>query len=60
MSSNVVSVVDNTRLSYDLDEIAKENNLKGLFVKKMLKEMNEHKEKKEIYRKAIDYVISAL
>ena len=35
-SVNILKVKDATKLNYDLNELAKENNLKGIFIKKVL------------------------
>ena len=33
---NILKIKDSTKLNYDLNELAKENNLKGIFIKKVL------------------------
>ena len=53
---NVCEIVDNTRLDYDLENIAKQNTLKGLFTRKMLEEIKLYPEKTEQIQKAIEYV----
>ena len=35
-AKNIIKIKDCTKLSYDLEELAKENNLKGIFVRKVL------------------------
>ena len=33
---NILKIKDSTKLNYDLHELVKENNLKGIFIKKVL------------------------
>lgn len=44
---NILKIKDNTKIDYDLQEIAKENNLRGIFVREALKklETGEYSEK---------------
>ena len=44
---NICEIRDLTHLSYDFEKIAKEQNLKGFFTKKMLEELREKPEQKE-------------
>ena len=53
---NVCELIDQTRMDYDLENIAKQKTLKGIFTKKMLDEMKYQPEKEEQIRKAIEYV----
>lgn len=53
---NVCELVDQTRMDYDLENIAKQKTLKGIFTKKMLEEMKYQPEKEAQIRKAIEYV----
>lgn len=51
-SINIVKIKDNTKMKVNLEELAKQNSLKGIFVKNMLLKMNE--ENKETILKAIE------
>lgn len=37
---NIIKIKNNTKLNYDLNKIKEENNLKGIFIKKILEENN--------------------
>lgn len=39
-NNNVLKIEDKTETKYDFDELSKQNNLKGIFVKKMLQKLN--------------------
>ena len=39
-NEQIVKIKNNTKIKYNLEEIAKENNLKGIFVKKILENKN--------------------
>ena len=51
---NVLKIKDITKLSYNLEEIAKENNLRGLFVKEALRMIEIGKYSEEEIQKAIE------
>lgn len=49
--SNILKIEDKTETKYDFDELAKQNNLKGIFVRKMLEKLNDERlDQKEIIR----------
>ncbi|MBO5179106.1 MAG: DNA repair exonuclease [Clostridia bacterium] len=52
----VSEIVDNTRLEYNLQEIAKQNTLKGIFTKNMLQRLEENPDKEKIILNAIEYI----
>ena len=56
-NEKVCNVIDNTRYEYDLEKIAKQDTLKGLFVKNMLEEIKNNPEKEKIVMQAIEYVL---
>ncbi len=56
VSENVCEIIDNTKKEFDLEKIAKEDNLKGAFVKKMREELKNHPEDEEKIFKAIECV----
>ena len=52
-SSNVIKIKDRTKIKYDLNEIANDMTLKGLYAKEMLRKLDET-EDKELVEKAIE------
>ena len=57
MNKNVCKIKDNTKMSYSLEDIQKENNLKGVFTRKILTEMEKMTEdEKQETSKIIDLV----
>ena len=54
MSDNICEVRDDSRLPYDLDEIAEAKNLKGLFTKKILDYLEANPNEEQIVSKAIE------
>ena len=57
---SVSEVIDNTRIEYNLEEISKQKNLKGVFTKNMLEELKKHPEDEESIMKAIEIVFDNL
>ena len=55
---NVIKVEDETRSKVNLEELLKQDNLKGIFIKKMLDEVNKNPNNKEKVYGAIDYVLN--
>lgn len=53
-SDQILKIKDNTKLNYDLEEIARENTLRGIFVKEALKRLNDGEYTKEEVEKAIE------
>ena len=53
-NSNIIKVKDNTKMNYDLEKIARENTLKGLFVKEIMQQMKDNPENEEVLRNALD------
>lgn len=56
-NENLLKMEDKTTLSYDLEELASKNTLKGIFVKNMLKKIKEEPEKEETILKAIEITL---
>ena len=52
--NNILKIKNKTKIKYDLQEIAKQNNLKGIFVKEMLELLKNNPEKSEIIENAIE------
>ncbi len=51
---NIIKIKDNTKLEVNLESIAKQNNLKGLFVRNLLEKLSNEPENKEVIEKAIE------
>ncbi len=59
----IIKLKDHTKIAYDLVKMANENTLKGLFVKEMLKKLNEpniEQADKKVIEKAIEVGLEAL
>ncbi len=57
---NILKIKNNTRISYDLDALKKEKNLKGIFVKKVLEEAKSGYYTDEQIQKAIEIGLQAM
>ena len=53
-NENIIKIKNNTKLKINLEEISKNNNLKGLFVKEILEELNKNNYNKEILEEALE------
>lgn len=56
---NVIKIKDKTKLELDLEKIAMQNNLKGIFVKSLLEKQKGDPENREVIQKAIEIGLSA-
>lgn len=59
-NERMIKIKDCTKIAYNLEEIANESTLKGIFTKEMIKKLKEQKEEKEIIEKAIEIGLDAL
>lgn len=62
-NDKIIKIKNKTKINYDLNKLANENTLKGLFAKEMLKKLNDENlsiEEKEIVEKAIEIGFDAL
>ena len=62
-NERIIKIKDKTKIAYDLEKIAKNNTLKGLFAKNMLEKLNNEEnseEDKKIIEKAIEIGLEAL
>lgn len=59
-NNNIIKIKDHTKIRYELEKIALENNLKGIFVKELLQKIEENPEEKEVYLKAIEIGLEAM
>lgn len=58
--TNILKVKDQTKLDYDLEELSKQNNLKGIFIKEVLSMYEEGKCTEAEYQKAIEIGLEAM
>lgn len=52
----ITEIIDDTHLEYNLEDIAKQNTLKGIFTKNMLNILKESPDKERIILNAIEYI----
>lgn len=61
LNERIIKIKDHTKIKYDLEKIANNNTLKGLFAKEMLKEKeNASEENIDIIEKAVEIAFEAL
>ncbi len=60
VSNNVIKIKDKTKLAYNLEEMAQNNTLKGLFVKGILERLENGEYDKEIVEKALEIGLEIL
>lgn len=58
--TNVMKIKDETKLNYNLEELSKQNNLKGIFIKEVLNMYEQGLCTKEEYQKAIEIGLEAM
>lgn len=51
---NILKIKDHTRIGYDIEKIAKENNLRGIFVREVIKKYQNSNYTEEQIKKAIE------
>lgn len=54
INKNILKIKDKTKPNFNLEEIATQNNLKGIFISEMLNLLNESNEDREVIEKAIE------
>ena len=54
LNENIIKIKNKTKLKINLEEISKNNNLKGLFVKEILDELNKNNYDKNILQNALE------
>lgn len=59
-SSNIIKIKDHTTLKIDINELGKQNNLKGIFVKNMLEKLKQEPQNKQLILKAIELGLEAM
>lgn len=58
--SNIIKIKNKTKIEYNLEEIAQEMNLKGLFVKEIMERLANEEYDKEIVEKALEIGLDIL
>lgn len=58
--SNILKIKDLTKLNYDINEMAKENTLRGVFVKEILEKLNSGEYTQEEIEKAIEIGLKSI
>lgn len=59
LQKNIIKIKDKTKLEVDLENISKQQNLKGFFVRNLLEKIEEEPENKEKIYKAIEIGLMA-
>ena len=59
-NDNILKVKDQTDISYDIEEIAKENNLRGIFVRELIKKYQVGNYTEDQIKKAIEIGLSVM
>lgn len=59
-SDNILKLKDCTKLGYDIEEISKQNNLKGIFIKEVMKMYENNLCTEEEFQKAIEIGLDAM
>ena len=58
-SKNVLKLKNETETKYDFDRLAKQKSLKGIFIKRMLDNLENNPEQEEVIKKAIEIGLKA-
>lgn len=59
-SKEIIKIKDKTRLGYDLEKIANETTLRGIYVKEILNKIEKEPENKEMLEKALEIGLEVL
>src|SRR5699024_5396065 len=62
-NNQIIKIKDKTKINYDLEKIANETTLRGMFAKQILEKMNMEnitEEEKEILEKTVEIAFEAL
>ena len=58
--NNIIKIKDKTKVSYNLEEIARDNTLKGIFVKEILSRLEDESYDEETVKKALEIGLEIL
>lgn len=59
VNNNIIKIKDKTKIAIDIESLANQKNLKGIFIKNMLERLENDSENKELIYKAIELGINA-
>lgn len=59
-SNKILKIKDETKLSYDLEELATQNNLRGIFIRELMNKYNSGECTNEEFQKAIEIGLDAM
>lgn len=59
-SDNILKIKDETKLNYDLEEIAMKNNLRGIFIREVINKYKAGQCSEEEFQKAIEIGLEAM
>lgn len=59
-SDNILKIKDNTKLNYDLEELASQNNLRGIFIREVINKYNSGECTEAEFQKAIEIGLEAM
>ena len=54
LNENIIKIKNKTKIKIDLEKLSKNNNLKGLFVKEILEELNKENSNKELLENVLE------
>ncbi len=57
---NILKIKDSTKMAYNIEEIAKENNLRGIFIREVIKKYQNGDYSEEQIQKAIELGLEAM
>ena len=60
LKENIIKIKNETKIEINLEELAKQNNLKGLFVQEILEEMNKNNYDKKILESVLEIGLEAI
>ena len=59
-NDSIVKIKDSTKIGIDIEELEKEMSLRGLFVKRIKKKMENGEIEEELFEKALEYGLDSL
>ncbi len=57
---NILKIKDNTQIGYDIEKIAKENNLRGIFIRQIIQQYQQGKYTEQQIKKAIEIGLNVM
>ena len=59
-NKEIIKIKDKTKIEYDFEELSKQENLKGIFVKEVLEKIDKEPENKELLEKSLEIGLEIL